>query len=57
MLSITVKRNGPKVSHVLNNEASRIWMQAIKRLISVCQEMYPSHDDYKRVGYSVISML
>lgn len=56
-LSITVRKNGPKVSHVLNDELSRRWMQTIKRLITVSQEMYPSHDDYKKVGYSVKSTI
>lgn len=53
MLSITVKRNAPKVSHVLNDELSRKWMQSIKRFITISSEMYPSIDDYKKVGYSV----
>jgi pre-mRNA-splicing factor 18 len=53
MLSITVKRNAPKVSHVLDEEMSRKWMQTIKRFISVSQELYPSHDDNKKVGYSI----
>lgn len=37
MLSITVRRNAPKVSHVLDEEMSRRWMLTIKRLISVSQ--------------------
>ena len=53
MLSITVKRNAPKVSHVLNDELSRKWMQTIKRFITVSIEMYPSAQDFKRVGYSI----
>ena len=58
MLSITVKRNGPHVSHVLSSEMSRKWMLVIKRLIAVSQELYPNLvDDYKKVGYSVKSMI
>ena len=57
MLSITVRRNAPKVSHVLNEETTRKWMQCIKRIISVSQEIYPSHDDYKKVGYSIKGMI
>jgi len=53
MLSITVKRNAPKVSHVLNDEVTRKWMQSIKRIITISSEMYPSADDYKKVGYSI----
>lgn len=37
MLGITVKRNGLKLSHVLSDEMTRKWVQAIKRLISVSQ--------------------
>lgn len=37
MLSITVRRNSPKVSHVLSDELTRKWMQSIKRFITVCQ--------------------
>lgn len=44
MLSITVKRNAPKVSHVLDEEMTRKWMQSLKRFITVSQELYPSHD-------------
>jgi hypothetical protein len=57
MLSITVRRNAPKVSHVLDEEMSRKWMQTIKRFISVSQELYPSHEDGKKVGYSVKSVI
>ena len=53
MLSITVRRNTPKVAHVLNDELTRKWMQSIKRLISVSQEIFPSKEDYNKVGYSV----
>ena len=44
MLSITVKRNAPKVSHVLDEEMTRRWMQSLKRFITVSQELYPSHE-------------
>jgi hypothetical protein len=37
MLGITVKRNAPKLSHVFNDEMTRKWMQALKRIISVSQ--------------------
>lgn len=57
MLSITVKRNAQKLSHVLTNQMTRRWMQAIKRLISVSQELYPNQDKTKMAGYSVNSML
>ena len=57
MLSITVRRNSPKVSHVLNDEVTRKWMQSIKRLISVSTEMYPNADDFKKVGYSIKSII
>ena len=57
MLSITVKRNSPKVSHVLNEESTRKWMQVIKRLISVSQELYPSEDDFKKVGFTVKTLI
>lgn len=57
MLSITVKRNAPKVSHVLDDEMSRRWMQSLKRFITVSQEIYPSHEEGKRVGYSVKSAI
>ena len=57
MLSITVRRNAPKVSHVLDQEMSRKWMQTLKRFISVSQELYPSHDDAKKVGYSIKTVI
>jgi pre-mRNA-splicing factor 18 len=37
MLSITVKRNAHKLSHVLNDDTTRRWMQGIKRLITLSQ--------------------
>jgi hypothetical protein len=37
MLNLTIKRNGPKVSHVLDDPISRKWMQVIKRFISISQ--------------------
>lgn len=52
MLGITVRRNAQRVSHVLNDEMSRKWMQAIKRLLTVSQEMYPNEDVTKMVLYS-----
>ena len=57
MLGITVKKNIQRVSHVLTEETTRKWMQAIKRVISVCQEMYPPTEIGKIVGYSVNSIL
>jgi len=37
MLNLTIKRNGPKVSHVLDDPISRKWMQVLKRFISISQ--------------------
>ena len=37
MLGITVKKNTERLSHVLNDEVTRRWMQGIKRLISISQ--------------------
>lgn len=33
-----------KVTHVLNDEATRKWIQSIKRLIRICQNLYPPND-------------
>lgn len=52
MLGITVRRNAQRISHILNDEMSRKWMQAIKRLLTVSQEMYPNEDVTKMVLYS-----
>jgi hypothetical protein len=38
---------------VLDNEITRKWMQGIKRLITVSQELYPNKDRLKMVGYTV----
>jgi|JI61114C2RNA_FD_contig_21_1884123_length_339_multi_4_in_0_out_0_2 hypothetical protein len=57
MLGITVRRNAQRVSHVLNDEMSRKWMQAIKRLLTVSQEMYPNEDTTKMVLYSSGNMI
>lgn len=57
MLSLTVRRNGPKVSHVLDQEMPRRWMQALKRMVSLCQELYPPPDAENVVDYSINSML
>ena len=57
MLSLTIRRNAPKVCHVLDEEMSRRWMLAIKRCISVSQELYPNIDENKRVGYSIKSVI
>lgn len=37
MLSLTVKRNAQRLSHVLTDTVTRKWMQAVKRLITVSQ--------------------
>ena len=37
MLSIVVKKNTQKLSHVLDQEMTRRWMQGIKRIITVSQ--------------------
>lgn len=37
MLSITVKKNAQRLSHVLNDEITRKWVQGIKRLITLSQ--------------------
>ncbi len=53
MLSITVKRNALKLTHMFDDEMIRKWMQALKRLISVSQEMFPSRDSMKMVGFTI----
>jgi hypothetical protein len=42
MLGITVRKNAERLSYVLDNEITRKWMQGIKRLITVSQELYPN---------------
>lgn len=42
MLSIIVRKNSQKLSHVLDQEMTRKWMQGIKRLISVSEQLYPN---------------
>ena len=37
MLGITVKKNAQRLSHVLNDEMTRKWVQGIKRLITLSQ--------------------
>jgi hypothetical protein len=37
MLGITVRKNTPRLAHVLNDPISRRWTQSIKRLITVSQ--------------------
>lgn len=37
MLGITVKKNAQRLSHVLNDEITRKWVQGIKRLITLSQ--------------------
>jgi pre-mRNA-splicing factor 18 len=37
MLGITVKRNAQRLAHILNDEMSRKWTQAIKRLLTISQ--------------------
>lgn len=33
--------SSPQIAHALNDEISRKWLQAVKRLITFCQTMYP----------------
>ena len=57
MLGITVRRNAERLAYVLDSEITRKWMQGIKRLISVSQELFPSEDKGKMAGYTVHSMI
>lgn len=36
---------------------SRKWTQALKRLLSISQELYPNEDSTKMVHYSVATMI
>ena len=56
MLGITVRRNTPRLAHVLKDPLSRRWTQSIKRLLTVSQELYPNEDKTKMVLYSVASI-
>ncbi len=44
------KIHASQVAHVLNDEATRKYIQSIKRLITFCQSIYPPDDMAKRVG-------
>lgn len=57
MLGITVKRNAPRLAHILNDQMSRKWTQAIKRLLTVSQELYPNEDNTRMVLYSAGKMM
>ncbi|CAG8533629.1 1543_t:CDS:2 [Paraglomus occultum] len=39
-----------QVAHVLNDEATRKWIQSIKRLMTFCQSKYPPKDNSQLMG-------
>jgi pre-mRNA-splicing factor 18 len=40
-----------QIAHVLNDETQRKYIQGLKRLMTKCQEWYPSDDPAKSVDY------
>ena len=57
MLGIKVRRNIEKLTYVLDSEMTRKWMQGIKRLMSISQELFPNEDKEKMVAYTVHSLI
>jgi hypothetical protein len=49
-VGIHEKIKSNQVAHVLNDEVSRKWIQAVKRLMTFCQSVYPSTDRSKMVS-------
>ena len=39
-----------KVAHALNDETTRKWIQSIKRLLTLCQRLYPPTVSSQRMG-------
>ena len=39
-----------KVAHALNDETTRKWIQSIKRLLTLCQKLYPPTTSSQRMG-------
>lgn len=38
------------VAHALNDEATRKWIQSLKRLLTLCQKLYPPTNSHQRMG-------
>lgn len=43
------KMEAAQISHILSYETKRKYMQAIKRLISICEEKYPTSPSLKGI--------
>ena len=55
MVSIHERSSGQRIrsnqiGHVLNDELTRKWIQGIKRLMTICQRIYPNKNHSKMIG-------
>jgi len=51
-----MKIDDKNIAHVLNDETQRKYVQAVKRLLTKCQEYYPA-DPSKSVDYVPVEVL